>query len=117
VAYDAECRPSFNVLQNHLSENPPLRLDAFDLLIFEGEDLMHEPLAKRRELLGTKVMPSLPDTIRFSETLDASAAEVVEALRRMGLEGVSLSGGPAGTSQGNVRAHGGSCASTRSASS
>jgi ATP-dependent DNA ligase len=26
VAYDADGRPSFNVLQNHLSENPPLQL-------------------------------------------------------------------------------------------
>jgi DNA ligase D-like protein (predicted ligase) len=88
VAYDHEGRPSFNVLQNRLSENPPLRLYAFDLLFFKGQELMHEPLAKRRELLRTEVMPRLPDSIRFSETLDASAAEVVEAVRRMGLEGV-----------------------------
>jgi bifunctional non-homologous end joining protein LigD len=58
------------------------------LLVFKGQELMHEPLAKRRELLRTNVMPRLPDSIRNSETLDPSAAEVVEAVRRLGLEGV-----------------------------
>jgi bifunctional non-homologous end joining protein LigD len=33
-------------------------------------------------------MPLLPDTVRFSETLEASAAEVTKAIREMGLEGV-----------------------------
>jgi DNA ligase D-like protein (predicted ligase) len=88
VAYDGEGRPSFNVLQNHLSEKPPLHLYAFDLLFFKGNDLSQKPLEKRREMLRTNVIPLLPDSIRFSETLQASATEVIEAVRRLGLEGV-----------------------------
>jgi bifunctional non-homologous end joining protein LigD len=88
VAYDAEGHPSFNVLQNHLSERPRLQFFAFDLLVFQGVDVMNNSLEDRRRLLRRQVMPLLPDTIRFSETLEASAAEVVGAIREMGLEGV-----------------------------
>jgi ATP-dependent DNA ligase len=83
VAYDPEGRPSFDVLQNHLSKKPPLHLYVFDLLVLRGKGLTHEPLEKRRELLRGKVMPLLPDSIRYSETLQASASEVVEAVRRL----------------------------------
>jgi ATP-dependent DNA ligase len=70
VAYDAAGRPSFNVLQNQMSDQPELHLYAFDLLALEGRDLTSEPLEKRRELLRRQVMPLLPDSIRYSETLD-----------------------------------------------
>ena len=88
VAYDAEGHPSFHVLQDQLSEKPRLHFFAFDIMFFRGMDVMHRPLEDRRRLLHRKVMPLLPDTVRFSETLEASAAEVVEAIRGMGLEGV-----------------------------
>lgn len=88
VAYDADGRPSFSVLQNHLSDNPQLHPYAFDLLVLQGKDLTKEPLEKRRALLRRKVMPLLPDSIRYSETLEGSAAEIVEAVREQGLEGV-----------------------------
>ena len=88
VAYGADGRPSFNVLQNRLSDKPQLHFYAFDLLALRGEDLTEEPLEKRRELLRRKVMPLLPDSIRYSETFEASAAEVIDAVRRQGLEGV-----------------------------
>ena len=88
VAYGADGRPSFNVLQNRLSDKPQLHFYAFDLLALRGEDLTEELLEKRRELLRRKVMPLLPDSIRYSETFEASAAEVVDAVRRQGLEGV-----------------------------
>jgi DNA ligase D-like protein (predicted ligase) len=88
VAYDANGRPSFNVLQNHLSDKPLLHLFAFDLLVLRGKDLKQEPLEKRRELLRRKVMPRLPESIRYSETLDGPAREVVEAVSEQGLEGV-----------------------------
>ena len=50
-------------------------------------DLRSKPLATRREILR-KLIPSLPDTIRFSETFDASASELLAAVRSNGLEGV-----------------------------
>jgi DNA ligase D-like protein (predicted ligase) len=88
VAYDADGRPSFNVLQNHLSDKPMLHLWAFDLLVLRGKDLMQEPLEKRRGLLRSKVMPRLPEPLRYSETLDGSAREIIKAIREQGLEGV-----------------------------
>ena len=49
---------------------------------------MREPLEGRRELLRTKVMPLLPDSIRYSETMQASPAELIEAVREQGFEGI-----------------------------
>jgi ATP-dependent DNA ligase len=53
IAYDADGRPSFNVLQNHRA-GPELHLFAFDLLTLRGESLMREPLEKRRELFANQ---------------------------------------------------------------
>jgi bifunctional non-homologous end joining protein LigD len=39
IVYDADRRPSFNVLQNHLSEGPALHFYAFDLLTLQGKHL------------------------------------------------------------------------------
>jgi DNA ligase D-like protein (predicted ligase) len=86
VAFDPEGRPSFNVLQNHRTTE--LQLYVFDLLILRGKDLTQQSLEKRRELLCTKVMPLLPDSIRYSETLKASPAELIEAVREQGFEGI-----------------------------
>ena len=52
-----------------------------------GADLRSKPLATRRELL-CELISKLSDTIRFSETVDASAAELMAAVRSNGLEGV-----------------------------
>ena len=76
------------MLQNHRSRGPPLQFYVFDLLILRGKYLTQQPLEKRRELLRTKVMPRLPDTIRYSETLQASPAELIEAAREQGFEGI-----------------------------
>jgi bifunctional non-homologous end joining protein LigD len=88
-------RPSFNVLQNQMSERPALHLYAFDLLALRGKDLAQEPLEIRRKLLRSKVMPRLPDYIRYSETLEASPAELIEAVREQGLRALSRSGATA----------------------
>jgi ATP-dependent DNA ligase len=45
----------------------------FDLLTLRGESLTREPQERRRELLRTKVMPRLPESIRNSETLERAA--------------------------------------------
>jgi ATP-dependent DNA ligase len=64
IAYDTDGRPSFNVLQNRGVAGRELHLYIFDLLTLRGESLIPEPLETRRELLRTKVMPLLPDSIR-----------------------------------------------------
>jgi ATP-dependent DNA ligase len=88
VAYEADGRPSFNVLQNYRKPESKLHFYAFDVLTFRRKDLTQISLEKRREILRAKVMPRLPDSIRFSETLDASPAKLIEAVREQGFEGI-----------------------------
>ena len=88
IAYDTDGRPSFNALQNRRTTAPALHLYAFDLLTLSGESLTREPLERRRELLRTKVMPLMPDSIRYSETMVASPAQLIEAVREQGFEGI-----------------------------
>jgi DNA ligase D-like protein (predicted ligase) len=88
VALDETGRPSFNVLQNYNHAATPLQFYAFDLLHLAGKNLLDRPLDERRELLRAKVMPRMQGEVLFSETLEASAAEVVAAVKEQGLEGV-----------------------------
>jgi ATP-dependent DNA ligase len=88
IAYDTDGQPSFNVLQNRRTAGSELHFYAFDLLILDGKDLTREPLEIRRELLRTKVMLLVPDSIRYSETMEASPAELLEAVREQGFEGI-----------------------------
>jgi bifunctional non-homologous end joining protein LigD len=60
---------------------------AFDSPVLAGADLRSEPLTTRRAKLR-ELISKLPDTIRFSETFDASASELMAAVRSNGLEGV-----------------------------
>ena len=53
-----------------------------------GRDLTRETLERRRELLRAEVMPLLPDSIRYSETMEASPAELIEAVREHWFEGI-----------------------------
>lgn len=88
VALDATGRPSFNLLQNYASSEYTLVFYAFDLPMLAGKDLMREPLKVRRDLLRTKLMSHLAEPIRFSETLQASPADLIRAIREQGLEGI-----------------------------
>jgi len=53
----------------------------------EGEDLKRRPLDERRKALR-KLTRQLGDAIRFSETFDASSADMIAVVREQGLEGV-----------------------------
>jgi DNA ligase D-like protein (predicted ligase) len=87
VALDADARPSFNVLQNHLSRHTPLVYYAFDLLVVRGEDVWSKQLDERGKLLRL-VLPTHSDLIRFSETIESPTAALLDAIRAQGLEGV-----------------------------
>jgi DNA ligase D-like protein (predicted ligase) len=89
VALADDGRPSFNVLQNYHHGGTPLQFYLFDLLQLRGKDLCDRPLDERRELLRSEVMPLMPgEIVLMSESLEASAAEVVAAVKAQGLEGV-----------------------------
>jgi bifunctional non-homologous end joining protein LigD len=87
VALDQDGRPSFQALQ-HRGSYPGHQIVfyAFDILHFDGEDLTGEPLTQRRarlpEILGQNA------TLRLSQELPGTPAEIVKAVRAVGLEGV-----------------------------
>jgi len=55
VALDDAGRPSFNLLQNFVSEAGRIRYFVFDLLCHKGRDLTGLPLIERRKILGTQL--------------------------------------------------------------
>lgn len=87
VALDQNGRPSFGALQNG-SRGAVLRFFVFDLLFIAGHNVQRVPLEKRRYLLYEELMPKMPEIVCYSDTLDASAADVVAAVKEQGLEGV-----------------------------
>lgn len=88
VALDETGRPSFNLLQNYARSEYTLVFYAFDVPILVGKNLMREPLKVRRELLRTRVMPTVAEPIRLSETLQASTGDLIHSVREQGLEGI-----------------------------
>lgn len=88
VALNAHGQPSFNLLQNYQTAAQPIVFYAFDLLMLSGANVTDRPLEERRELLRNRVMRRRAEPIRFSETLDAPAQRVTEAVRSLGLEGI-----------------------------
>jgi len=88
VALDESGRPSFNTLQNHGSAKVPIIYYVFDVLILSGRDVMSEPLATRRDLLRSQILPNLSEPVRHCPELNASLADVIESVRAAGLEGV-----------------------------
>ena len=86
VAVDGAGVPSFQALQ-HRSSHQGHRVVyfAFDLLHVDGETLLERPLDERRARLPAVVRDS---GLLLSETLDGSAADVMSAVRGLGLEGI-----------------------------
>jgi bifunctional non-homologous end joining protein LigD len=87
VAVNGDGLPSFSSLQNYGDGVATILFYAFDAPVLAGGDLRNKPLATRREMLR-ELISKLPDTIRFSETFDASGSELMAAVRSNGLEGV-----------------------------
>jgi bifunctional non-homologous end joining protein LigD len=88
VAFDPEGRPSFNALQNYGSAPAPVVFYVFDVLVLSGKDLRREPLQKRRELLEKKVLPKLPEPVRYSAPLDAELTVLIQSVKAHGFEGL-----------------------------
>ena len=86
VAIDGNGRPSFQALQHRTAlSGHTIGFYAFDVLHLDGEDLTRSPLEKRkahlpRLLAGTGLL--------LSDSLPGTAAQVIEAVSRLGLEGV-----------------------------
>ncbi|MDQ6860942.1 MAG: non-homologous end-joining DNA ligase [Verrucomicrobiota bacterium] len=87
VALDEQGRPSFQLLQNNLTRPLDVFFYAFDLLNRDGQELLLERIERRRELLDN-LLGKVGDPLRRSPLLEAPAHQVLDAVRKLGLEGV-----------------------------
>ena len=79
---------NFGDLQNWRSEaDGELVYYVFDLLWYDGKDLMNLSLLERQAILK-EILPSNDDRIRVSQVFDASGIDFFKAAERMGLEGI-----------------------------
>jgi bifunctional non-homologous end joining protein LigD len=86
VAVDRQGHPSFQALQNRGAHSDhAIVFYAFDLLHRDGRDLTRYPLIDRKAELSEVLEGS---GLLLSATLPGTAAQVTEAVRRLGLEGV-----------------------------
>jgi ATP-dependent DNA ligase len=116
VVFDSQGRPSFQLLQNNLSRALPVYFYAFDLLNRDGELLVNLPIERRRELLG-RMLPEPEDPLRLSPLLPAPSGQVLDAVRKLGLEGIVANGSIPSTNQASDHARESSIAQTLSRSS
>jgi bifunctional non-homologous end joining protein LigD len=78
----------FGALQNWRSEaDGNLVYYVFDILWYDGKNLMDLPLAQRQAILR-EVLPTDSDSIRQSQVFDAGGIAFFDAAGRMGLEGI-----------------------------
>jgi DNA ligase D-like protein (predicted ligase) len=87
VALNDDGRPVFNLLQNFTHEAGRIRYFVFDLLCYDNHDLMRLPLFKRRDMLRSLIKFD-GARVKISEYLEASAEQVLLAVREQRLEGI-----------------------------
>jgi DNA ligase D-like protein (predicted ligase) len=87
VALDENGRVSFNLLQHHRSEAQALLFYVFDVLVYRGGSLLKEPLEHRRQVLAQAIKEKAAP-IALSESLTASADELVRVAKEFGFEGI-----------------------------
>ena len=86
VALDPKGKPSFQALQHRSAHrNYAIVFYAFDLLHLDGKDLTRVPLQERRKRLPNVVKGS---GILLSEPLAGTPQQVIDAVSRIGLEGI-----------------------------
>ena len=87
VALDFQGIPSFQMLQTVASKAIPIHFYAFGLFNRNYELFVNLPFARRRETLESFL--TVPkDPVRLSPLLQAPSRRVLEAVRKLGLEGV-----------------------------
>lgn len=81
-------KANFSALQNWRSEaDGDLVYYVFDLLWYEGKDIMGLPLSERQAILK-KILPATDDHIRISPVFNSNGLDFFEAVKKMGLEGI-----------------------------
>jgi len=87
VAIDASGFPNFNLLQNYRTEASRIHFFVFDLLVYQAGDLTRLPLIERREIMRSALKFS-SGRVRTTDYLEASATDMLHAVRQQGLEGI-----------------------------
>jgi bifunctional non-homologous end joining protein LigD len=98
VALDEEGRPSFSLMQQRTGMTQPgartsrnravpIVYYAFDLLYFDGYNLMAAELEQRKELLK-QIIPSDKGFVRYSDHYPEHGTQLYAAARDKGLEGI-----------------------------
>ena len=87
VALDDAGRPAFSALQSRKAQRTNIHYYIFDILVYRGRSLLGVPLDERRRLLEA-VAARLGGPVRLSETFTGSAADLIAAAGRLGLEGL-----------------------------
>jgi bifunctional non-homologous end joining protein LigD len=88
VALDESGRVSFNLLQHHRSKAQALLFYVFDVLAYRGRRLLNVPLSARRETLSEIFKDAKTAPIALSESLNASADELIRVAKEFGFEGI-----------------------------
>ena len=89
VALDEEGRSSFQLLQAREMDGrkTPVYFYAFDLLQLDGKSLIPLPLEARKNALE-KLCADAGDAIRYSGAIGGDARQLLEEVKRRGLEGI-----------------------------
>ena len=90
VVMNADGLPDFNLLQNAIDKaaSEAIEYFVFDLPFHDGKDLRKVPLKSRRALLAALLDESPSDRVRLSQAFAATPAQMLDAARRMQLEGI-----------------------------
>ncbi|MDR7377133.1 bifunctional non-homologous end joining protein LigD [Rhodoferax ferrireducens] len=82
--------PDFQRLQNAFDRGSTddILYYLFDVPYLDGQDLRQEPLETRRAVLQQLFNDETPDNLRFSNTFDVQAQDLLATVCHMGLEGV-----------------------------
>ncbi|WP_367850145.1 DNA ligase D [Rhodoferax sp. WC2427] len=90
VVHNDKGLPDFQRLQNAFdrSRTDDILYYLFDVPFLNGRDLRQEPLATRRALLRQLFSDATPDGLRFSDSFEVDARQLLASVCRMGLEGV-----------------------------
>ncbi|MBG6236018.1 bifunctional non-homologous end joining protein LigD [Pedobacter sp. CAN_A7] len=88
LVLDEKGRSNFSDLQNWRSEaDGELVFYVFDLLWYEGKNLMELPLIERQAILK-EILPTDDDRLRMSKVFHSSGIDFFHAAEKMGLEGI-----------------------------
>ncbi|WP_395060507.1 DNA ligase D [Polaromonas sp.] len=90
VVHGKDGVPDFGALQNAFDSASTAQIVyyLFDMPFYDGHDLRQVPLVERRERLRALVAGAGLGPLRFSETFDNGAQDLLDSARRLGLEGV-----------------------------